>query len=102
VIAGRRACVLTTRLRRYAIFTLAYSTVLVLLLAGVVPETVGFVFVVVFALGLVWSWGAFLAHLALNDALDDVDRRRWTIAFYFVPPSMAAYWWIHVRGRGVD
>ena len=71
-----------------------------LLVLGVLPEVVGLAAVVVFALPLLWSWGAYQAHLELNDAVDDGERQVWRVAFYLAPPSMAAYWWMYVREPG--
>ena len=85
------------KLQRYAAFTLAYSLLLALLVLGVLPETAGIVGAVVFALPLLWSWGAYQAHLELNDDVDEGERQLWRVGFYLVPPAMAAYWWMYVR-----
>ena len=85
------------KLQRYAAFTVAYSLVAVLLVLGVVPTGIAIACVVVFGLPLLWSWGAYQAHLELNDELEDGERQLWRVGFYLMPPTMAAYWWLHVR-----
>jgi hypothetical protein len=90
------------KLQRYAAFTLAYSVLLVLLVVRILPEALGLVLALVFALPLLWAWGAYQAHLELNDAVDDGERQLWRVGFYLVPPAMAAYWWMYVRGAGAQ
>lgn len=97
---GKRRLVTSTRLLGYAVLTVVYSLAVLLLAVGVIPGLAGIVFAVVFLLPLLWSWGAYQAHLELNEGLDEVERQRWRIAFYLVPPTMAAYWWRQVRAPG--
>ena len=88
------------RLQRYAFLTLPLCGIVVLLAAGAVPANGGST-VLLAALPLLWAWGPYQADLALNTGLDETERRRWRIAFYLVPPSMALYWLRHVRGRSM-
>lgn len=86
-----------TRLLVHALLTVVYSVEVLLLAAGVIPGSAGLVFAAVFLFPLLWSWGAYQAHLQLNVALDEAERQRWRIAFYLVPPTTALYWWQQVR-----
>jgi hypothetical protein len=90
------------RLTIYAAVTLAASVVALVAALGLVPETVGVVVVLLCAVPLLLSWGAYQADLVLNGALDEAERHRWRIAFFVLPPSMALYWLQYVRGRRVD
>lgn len=46
---------------------------------------------------MLWAWGAFQGHLALNPALDATARDRWRIALWILPWSMTVYWLRYVR-----
>ena len=41
---------------------------------------------------LVWSSGHFQTDVALNPALDELDRRRWRIALWCLLWTMTLYW----------
>lgn len=87
------------RLQRYAFLTLPVVAIVVLLIFGALPAESGPIAVVLASLPLIWAWGPYQAHLGLNAGLDEVERQRWRVAFYLVPPSMALYWFLHVRGE---
>ena len=61
------------RLRRYAVLTLPQSFLVALFVTGLLPPSIGFAVVVLASLPLLWSWGAYQAHLALNETLDAVE-----------------------------
>jgi len=87
------------RLQRYAFLTLPLLALVVLFLAGALPAGAGPIAILLASIPLIWAWGPYQAHLGLNDTLDEIERQRWRIAFYLVPPSMALYWMLHVRGE---
>lgn len=87
------------RLQRYAFLTLPLTGIVVLVLAGALPTSAGVLAILFASLPLLWAWGPYQGHLALNGALDGIEKNRWRIAFYLVPPSMALYWLLHIRGR---
>jgi hypothetical protein len=84
-----------TRLTRLALFALADLAVILIALA--VPGPVAIVFLLVASLAIYVGIGPFQADVALNESLDDAERRRWRIALYLVPWSMALYWHRYVR-----
>ena len=85
------------KLGRYAALTTAYCLIVPLLFVGVVPEWAGLAVTLVFVLPLLWSWGAYQADLACNEAVDEPERQVWRVAFCVLPPTMAVYWWRYVR-----
>ncbi|MFL5846678.1 MAG: hypothetical protein ACJ762_18500 [Solirubrobacteraceae bacterium] len=89
------------RMQRYAVLTASGSALVVLLLAGVLPDRVAAVAILLAALPVILAWGPYQAHLALNANLDEVERSRWRIAFYLLWPSMAIYWVHHVRAQSL-
>ena len=93
--------ILGDRLGRYAALTPTHTVVLVLWVVGILPGVAAAAVVVALAVPLLLSWGAYQADLAVNEGLGPRDRRRWTIAFYVLPPSMALYWlwWVRPRVR---
>lgn len=95
--AGNGSGVWQDKLRRYAVAVVAYTVVVLLGAVGLVPDAVVLGAGLVLGLPLLLSWGAYQAHLELNPAVDAVARRRWRAAFFVLPPSMALYWWLHVR-----
>jgi len=84
------------RLTRYALYAAVHGAMVVIALTGVLG-TIGGVVVLVAFLPLLLAWGTFQADIALNPALDEVDRTRWRIALWCLPWSMTAYWYRHVR-----
>ena len=89
------------RMTRYAGFSLVQVVIVAaVVLAGVEAGLVG-VIVLATAVPLVWAWGLYQADVALNPLLDEAGRTQWRMAVWFVPGSMALYWWRHVRGRPV-
>ena len=85
------------RLQRYAFLTLPLAGVAALAVAGALRPHVAVIALMLASVPVVWAWGPYHAHLALNGSLDEVARSRWRIAFSLVPPSMAVYWLLHVR-----
>lgn len=92
---------LDRRLKRYAIYAAVHGLAVMLALSGVIG-TVGIIVVLVASLPLLWAIGAFQADAALNGALDETDRSRWGIAFWFLPWSATLYWYRHVAPRQFD
>ena len=85
------------RLRRYAVLSVVQVVVVV---AAAIAAALSLVSDVVFALaclGMFWAWGPFQADVALNERFDDTGRRRWRLALWLVPGSMALYFHRHVR-----
>jgi hypothetical protein len=82
------------RLTRFAVFAAA-SLPLAVVLRLTTGDGLAFV------LGVLPVWflaiGPYQADVALNAGLTEDERRRWRIALFVVPWSMALYWRLHVR-----
>ena len=84
-----------SRLARYAAFTLLHLVVVLAALALGGHQT-GLIVLVV-SIPLLFAWGHFQAHVAMNPELDEAGRRRWRVLLYVVPWSMSLYWYRYVR-----
>jgi len=84
-----------TRLTRLALFAVVDLAVILVGLA--LPGFAAWAFVALASLAIYIGIGPYQADLALNASLDDVERRRWRIALYLAPWSMALYWHRYVR-----
>lgn len=87
------------RLTRYAAYSLFQLIVVLAVVAGPVPAELAGVVVIVASVPVALAWGHVQADVAMNPALDDVERRRWRIAIWCVPGAVAVYWLRHVRPR---
>ena len=81
-----------TRLAYFAVANLA-----VILIGLAMPGPVAVVLVLVASLAIYVGIGPFQADVALNESLDDSERRRWRITLYLVPWAMTLYWHRYVR-----
>jgi hypothetical protein len=83
------------RLGRYALISiLSLAAYLAALPLGVASSGLA---LLVASVPFILAWGPYQAEVALNPDFDDVDRRRWRIALYVLPWSMALYWYRYVR-----
>jgi hypothetical protein len=83
------------RLGRYALISiLSLAAYLAALPLGVARSGLA---LLVASIPFILAWGPYQAEVALNPDFDDVDRRRWRIALYVLPWSMALYWYRYVR-----
>lgn len=84
-----------TRLTHLAIFAVANLAVLLICLA--LPGPLALTLVLLMSLGIYVTIAPFQADVALNESLDDDERRRWRILLWVVPWAVALYWHRYVR-----
>ena len=84
-----------TRLTRLAYF--AIVNLVAVLIAVALPGIVALGFVLLSSVAIYVAIGPFQADVALNESLDEAERRRWRIALYLVPWAVALYWHCYVR-----
>ena len=84
-----------TRLTRLAYF--AIVNLVAVLIAVALPGIVALGFVLLSSVAIYVAIGPFQADVALNESLDEAERRRWRIALYLVPWAVALYWHRYVR-----
>ncbi len=90
------------RLARAAAFSLLQLLAVVAVVFGPVAASVAGLVVLAASLPVVFTWGHVQADVAMNGALDEVERNRWRIAVWCVPGAVALYWLRHVRPRAID
>ena len=89
------------RLTRYTLLAALSLPILLIAIAGPLPDYVALVLVLVTWLPFYPAIGPYQADVALNSELDETSRRWWRIALFLLPWSMALYWRRHVRQWGV-
>jgi hypothetical protein len=67
------------------------------LIAVALPGIVALGFVLLSSVAIYVAIGPFRADVALNESLDEDERRRWRIALWVVPWAVALYWHRYVR-----
>ena len=85
------------RLTRFAAYAVVHLALGVLLLAGPLPQDIGWLVFIVVTIPLISAWGPSQADVAMNPALGEGTRTRWRIALWCVPLSMTLYWHGYVR-----
>jgi hypothetical protein len=84
-----------TRLTHLAVFAVVNLAAILIGLA--LPGAVAVAVVLLASLAIYIAIGPFQADVALNESLDEDERRRWRIALYLVPWAVALYWHRYVR-----
>jgi hypothetical protein len=84
-----------TRLTHLAVFAVVNLAAILVGLALSGPVAVALLLLA--SLAIYVAIGPFQADVALNESLDEAERRRWRIALWIVPWAVALYWHRYVR-----